>query len=86
MTQKKTRVTLYTRHGCHLCEEARREMLAAGEADSYVLEEIDIDTDPALRARYGMEIPVVSIDGVTVFKYRLTAEEFRCELRRAGAL
>ena len=81
--RRKTTVKLYTRPGCHLCDEARREMLAAGLADSYELEEIDIDTDAELVRRYGWDIPVVTINGAFAFKHRLTRDDFRRELRRA---
>jgi glutaredoxin len=80
----KTHVILYTRPGCHLCEEVKREMLAAGCADEYMLEEVNIDTDPALLERYGWEIPVVLINNVKAFKYKLTADEFKRKLRRLG--
>ena len=79
---KKAQVRLYTRPGCHLCEEARAAMLAAGCPDEFELEEINIDEDPALKKLYGWEIPVVTINGHKAFKYRLTAEEFRRKLRR----
>jgi glutaredoxin len=78
----KAHVILYTRPGCHLCEEAKQEMLAAGCASDYTLEEVNIETDPALKERYGWEIPVILINGIKVFKYRLTADEFRRKLRR----
>lgn len=80
----KAHVIIYTRPGCHLCEEVKREMLAAGCADQYTLEEVNIDTDPALKERYGSEIPVVLINNVKAFKYRLTANEFKRKLRRLG--
>ena len=73
----KAHVVIYTRPGCHLCEEAKQEMLAANCADQYVLEEINIDTDPALQERYRYEIPVITINGKKAFKYRLTAAEFK---------
>lgn len=57
-------------------------MLAAGCLDEYVLEEINIDEDAALKELYGWEIPVVLINGHKAFKYRLTAEEFKRKLRR----
>ena len=75
-------VILYTRPGCHLCEEAKAEMLAAGCGDEYVLEEVNIETDPTLEEQYGWEIPVIVINGVKAFKYRLTADEFKRKLRR----
>jgi glutaredoxin len=84
MMKKKAHVRLYTRPGCHLCEEAKEAILAAGCADEYVLEEINIDDDPALVERYGWEIPVITINGIKAFKYRLTAAEFKTRLTRAG--
>ena len=78
----KANVTLYTRPGCHLCEEAKAEMFAAGCEGQYVLQEVNIDTDPALKERYGSEIPVILINGIKAFKYRLTAKEFREKLNR----
>ncbi len=82
----KARVTLYTRPGCHLCEQAKEEMRRAGCAEFYTLDEINIETDPALIERYGTEIPVVLINGIKAFKYHLSAEEFRRKLNRAGRL
>jgi glutaredoxin len=77
------RLTLYTRPGCHLCDEARQAMLAALCEEQYTLREINIDLDPNLARRYGWDIPVVLINGVETFRHRLTASEFRRELRRA---
>ena len=78
----KAHVILYTRPGCHLCEEAKAEMLAAGCGDEYTLEEVNIETDPVLEEQYGWEIPVIVINSVKAFKYRLTAAEFKRKLRR----
>jgi glutaredoxin len=81
---KKAQVKLYTRPGCHLCEEARAAMLAADCPDAYTLEEINIDEDPALKERYGLEIPVITINGQEAFKHRLTAAEFSRSVRLAN--
>ena len=78
----KAHVILYTRPGCHLCEEVKAELLAAGCSGEYTLEEINIETDAMLREQYGWEIPVVVINGIKAFKYRLTASEFKRKLRR----
>ena len=78
----KAQVILYTRRGCHLCEEAKQEMRAADCADDYILEEVNIDDDPALKERFGWEIPVIFINNVKAFKYRLTAAEFKRRLKR----
>ena len=57
------RVTLVTRPGCHLCEAAR-EVVARVCADlGETWEELDMDADPALPARYAEEIPVTLVDG-----------------------
>lgn len=77
----RARVVLYTRPGCHLCEEVKAEMSAADCRDEYELEEINIETDQGLVQLYGWEIPVVFINGLKVFKYRLTADEFKRKLR-----
>jgi len=81
--RRKALVTLYTRPGCHLCDEAKQAMLAARCEEQYTLREINIDLDPDLARRYGWDIPVVLIDGVETFKHRLAPSEFKRELRRA---
>ena len=83
---RRAAVRLYTRPNCHLCEMAKREMLAADCAAEYTLEEINIEDDPELVERYGLEIPVVTIDGIEVFKHRLTARQFRQEVRRLSRI
>ena len=75
-------VTIYTRPGCHLCEEAKASVLASGCAGEFSLEEVNIDNDPALRERYGYDIPVILINGIKVFKHRVDAGEFRRKFRR----
>jgi glutaredoxin len=82
-TLMKAQVRLYTRPGCHLCEEAKAAMLAADCADAYELEEVNIDDDPALKKSYGLKIPVITINGSEAFVYRLDAAEFRQRLREA---
>ena len=71
-----TALTIYSRPGCHLCDEMKAIVtrVVAGDAS---IDEIDISTDPALEARYGIEIPVLLIDGRKVAKYRITEETFR---------
>jgi hypothetical protein len=80
---RKAQVTLYTRPGCHLCDEAKQAILAADCQGRYTLQEINIDLDADLTRRYGWDIPVVLINGVETFKHRLTASEFEREIKRA---
>ncbi|MBD0370675.1 MAG: glutaredoxin family protein [Pyrinomonadaceae bacterium] len=78
----KPHVTLYTKPGCHLCEEAKQEMMRAEIADEYTFEEVNIEEDAAVYERYRFEIPVITVDGHKAFKHRLTAEEFKRRIRR----
>jgi glutaredoxin len=63
-----SRVVLYAREGCHLCEDARAVLERHALPP---LEEIDIETDPGLLERFGTCIPVVEIDGRVRFKGRV---------------
>ena len=76
----KTRVVLYTKKNCGLCNKMREQMALANCAELYTLEEVDIEKDAELFARYRYEIPVLAIDGVEAFRYRLKVEEFRAYL------
>ncbi len=57
------RVTLYTKPGCHLCEDARVviERVCADLGTSY--DEVDVTTSPELMSAYGEQIPVTFVDG-----------------------
>ena len=74
-------VTLYTRAGCHLCDEVKATLARARARAEFSLREVDIDSDPALRAQYNDEVPVVAIDGRKAFKYHLNEDEFLKVLR-----
>ncbi|HXG95249.1 MAG TPA: glutaredoxin family protein [Blastocatellia bacterium] len=78
----KTLVTIYSRPGCHLCEEAKASIQASARGDEIIIEEVNIDLDPELRERYRYDIPVIFINGVKAFKHRVDAREFRRKLRR----
>lgn len=79
--------TLYSKPGCHLCDDMkiviRRVMETA--RTPIALEEIDITTDAELEARYGIEIPVLLVDGRKAAKYRIAeAELLKIVERREG--
>ena len=61
-------VVLYTRRGCHLCDEAKLALERAGLA----AREVDIDSDPDLHQRYNECVPVVEIDGRERFRGRVS--------------
>ena len=76
---------IYSRPGCHLCEVMKAVVERVGRTVPIRLDEIDISRDPELESRYGLEIPVLMIDGMKVAKYRVSEEELRRMLTaRAG--
>lgn len=77
---KKPNVIIYSRPGCHLCDEAKQTIEAAGCPGEYTLDEINIESDADLLSRYQYDIPVITINGVEAFRHRLTPEAFRLRL------
>ena len=79
------RLTIYSRPGCHLCDEMKslvHRVISRQTGDEAILvDEIDISSDQVLLDRYGLEIPVLLIDGKKVAKYRVSEEELTRMLR-----
>ena len=69
------KITLYTRKGCCLCDDAKRVLDSARRRVSFDLKVIDIDQDAGLRKIYNDEVPVIAINGSKAFKYRVTEQE-----------
>jgi glutaredoxin len=81
-----TAVTVYSRPGCHLCEEAIEEIVAIhGEGREFDLHEVDIESDELLLRRMLEKIPVVEVDGVVVSELSLDATGLRARLDTVGA-
>jgi hypothetical protein len=79
------RLTLYARPGCHLCDDMKAIVVHVGSSVPLLLEEIDISTDEHLEELYGLEIPVLMVEGRKAAKYRVTETELRRILAaRAG--
>jgi thiol-disulfide isomerase/thioredoxin len=77
-----TALMIYSRPGCHLCDEMKATVLRVAQDVGATLEEIDISRDPTLEQRYGLEIPVLMVNGVKAAKYRVTEAELRKILER----
>jgi glutaredoxin len=75
-------VIIYSRPGCHLCDEAKAAIQNAGCSDRFTLEEINIESDNELLRKYKYDIPVVMIDGVEAFRHRVEVEAFKQKLER----
>jgi glutaredoxin len=68
-------VVLYTRSGCHLCDEARSAILSVRGREPFAYDEVDIDTDDDLVRDYGIRIPVVTVDGEERFEIAVDEHE-----------
>jgi glutaredoxin len=73
----KAHVIVYSKPGCHLCDEAKEVIKGAQLDDAFELEEINIQTSRELMLKYQFDIPVVTIDGREAFRHRVDTEEFR---------
>jgi glutaredoxin len=78
----KPQVIIYSRPGCHLCDEAKAAIESAGCSDQFVLSEINIESDEELLSKYRYDIPVITIDGVEAFIHRVNPDEFRTRIQR----
>ncbi len=81
-----TDVTIYSRPGCHLCDEMKQVVERVSRQVALAVRDIDITTDPALEAEYGEEIPVLLVDGRKAAKYRVAEAELLRILHGRGAV
>jgi hypothetical protein len=75
-------ITLLSRPGCHLCDEARTVISAVAADLGMSWEERDITASPDYLARYSEMIPVTLIDGVQHDFWRVSEERLRAALQR----
>jgi glutaredoxin len=73
-------VTLYSRPGCGLCDEAREVLQAVRERIGFDLREVDISGDDALERAYGVRIPVVVVNGEELFEISVDEGELEAAL------
>lgn len=71
MTVIRHKVTLYGKPECCLCDEAMEVLRKVNAVIAFDLEKIDISRNPELLDAFGLKIPVIFVDGVQVFKYRV---------------
>ncbi|MES3516643.1 MAG: glutaredoxin family protein [Natronomonas sp.] len=77
-------VTVYSRENCHLCSEAVETIESVAESIDRPIRitEVDVDTDPELKAEYGSRVPYVLVDDRPAFKFRVDETELRARLRK----
>ena len=76
-------VTIYTRAGCHLCDEAKTTIAPLLNEFGATVREIDIEGDATLLQRFGCDIPVIYIGRKKAVKYRVNLQQFRRQLQDA---
>ena len=77
MTIKIHKVTLYGKKECCLCDEAMEILQKVALSIPFDFEKIDISDNQELLAEFGLKIPIIFVDGVQVFKYRVNEARFR---------
>jgi glutaredoxin len=77
-------LTLYGRPGCHLCDDARAQLLALRAELGFELVERDIEADDELHRRYLERIPVVALDGEELFDFFVDEAVLRERVGRVG--
>jgi Glutaredoxin-like domain (DUF836) len=74
-------LTLYTRAGCPLCEEMAAEVGALIAGSGHHLSPVDVDADPALKAKYGWEVPLLFDGDTEICRHQLNLPAFQEWLR-----
>jgi glutaredoxin len=77
-------VDLYGRPGCHLCDDARAQLLALRAELGFTLNEVDIEADDDLHKRYLERIPVIVLDGEHLFDFFVDDAVLRDRLGTVG--
>lgn len=76
------RVTLITRVGCHLCDEAEAVLLRLRDELGFGYDELDVDADRDRRSEYSDRVPVILVDGKEHGYWRVEEERLRAALAR----
>jgi len=66
-----TEFTVYSRHGCHLCEDLLQQLSALRQAHDFTILEVDVDSRPRLIEQYGLQVPVVTCGDEQICHYFL---------------
>ncbi len=77
-----TQITIYSRTGCHLCDDAQKILESLQEELNFEIEVIDIDESAELIKLYSDQVPVIHIDGLHHDFYKVDPERFRSSLEK----
>jgi glutaredoxin len=73
-------VTLITRQGCHLCEQAEALLRSMADELGFAYREVDVDTDAALKKQHSDDVPVILLDGRQHGYWRVEEARLRRDL------
>ena len=74
------RITLYTRPGCHLCDDAKAALKDVAESTGESWQEINVETDIELEREYGERLPVIMLDGKEHGYFRVESDRLLRDL------
>jgi len=74
-------LTLYSRPGCHLCDEMKAQLAPIAARHRFAIREINIDTDRGLREKFNEEVPVLFLGEKKIAKYFLDLSQLERQLR-----
>ena len=75
-------IRVLLRDGCHLCEQALAQIAPLAAAHGARVEQVDIEADPRLHARYLERIPVIELDGEELYDFFVDTADLRARLTR----
>ena len=81
MVPKVVQIEIYSRPGCHLCDEAKEVIERVRQRHPFSVSEINVESDPALEREYGTDIPVILLNGRQVFKHRVNERELEKKVK-----
>jgi glutaredoxin len=79
--QESIQIEIYSRPGCHLCDEAKAVIEPFAQTYPLKLTVTNVDLDSDLRAAYGTEIPIILINGTEAFRHRVDARTLERKLK-----
>ena len=77
-----TKITIYSRNGCHLCDDAFNTLESMREELNFEIDVIDIDQNAELVKLYSDQVPVIHIDGIHHDFYKVDPVRFRSSLEK----
>ena len=83
MDARRPTVRLYRRDGCHLCDEAERQLAILAPELGFLVETVDIEADDDLHRRYMFEIPVIALGETELLRLQFSPQTLRDTLTDA---